>query len=142
MLAGPRIDSDGGRKAVAMAEAAKIHRNGGLRVLVVEDEVMISTLVEDMVTELGHSVAAHAASVEEAADLAEGGDFDVALLDVNLQGRTVESVAATLARRGKPFVFTTGYGERVIPPEFKDRPMLPKPYQIEQLGEILSRVAK
>ena len=127
-----------------MAEAAKTraHRNGGLRVLVVEDEVMISTLVEDMVTELGHSVAAHAASVEEAAGLAEGGDFDVALLDVNLQGQTVESVAATLARRGKPFVFTTGYGERVIPPEFKDRPLLPKPYQIEQLGEILSSVVK
>jgi len=123
-----------------MAEAAKIHRNGGLRVLVVEDEVMISTLVEDMVTELGHSVAAHAASVEEAAGLAEGAEFDVALLDVNLQGQTVESVAATLARRGKPFVFTTGYGERVIPPEFKDRPLLPKPYQIEQLGEILSRI--
>jgi hypothetical protein len=50
-------------------------------------------------------------------------------------------VAKTLARRGKPFVFTTGYGERVIPPEFKDRPLLPKPYHIEQLGEILSRVA-
>jgi CheY-like chemotaxis protein len=124
-----------------MAETAKApERNGGLRVLVVEDEVMISTLVEDMVTELGHSVAGHAASVEEAAGLVEGTDFDVALLDVNLQGQTVESVAATLARRGKPFVFTTGYGERVIPPEFKDRPMLPKPYHIEQLGEILTRI--
>ena len=80
--------------------------------------------------------------LDQAAGLAEGGDFDVAILDMNLQGQTVESVAATLARRGKPFVFTTGYGERVIPPEFKDRPLLPKPYQIEQLGEILSRVTK
>jgi CheY-like chemotaxis protein len=134
----------GGLGARGMADAAKkaARPNGGLRVLVVEDEVMISTLVEDMVTELGHSIAGLAASLEEAAGLAEGGDFDVALLDVNLQGQTVESVAATLARRGKPFVFTTGYGERVIPPEFKDRPLLPKPYQIEQLGEILSRVAK
>ena len=125
-----------------MAEGAKLQRDGGLRILVVEDEAMIMTLVEDMVTELGHRVAGLAASVEEAAGLAEAGDFDVALLDVNLQGQTVESVAATLARRGKPFVFTTGYGERVIPPEFKDRPMLPKPYQIEQLGEILSRVMR
>ena len=127
-----------------MAKAAKLasRRDGGLRVLVVEDEVMISALVEDMVTELGHSVAALAASVEEAAGLAEGAEFDVALLDVNLRGQTVEGVAKTLARRGKPFVFTTGYGERVIPPEFKDRPLLPKPYQIEQLGEILSRVTR
>jgi CheY-like chemotaxis protein len=125
-----------------MAEGPKLQRDGGLRVLVVEDEAMIMTLVEDMVAELGHRVAGLAASVEEAAGLAEDGEFDVALLDVNLQGQTVESVAATLARRGKPFVFTTGYGERVIPPEFKDRPMLPKPYQIEQLGEILSRVMR
>ena len=125
-----------------MAEGAKLPRDGGLRVLVVEDEAMIMTLVEDMVTELGHRVAGLAASVEEAAGLAEGGDFDVALLDVNLQGQTVESVAATLARRGKPFVFTTGYGERVIPPEFKDRPLLPKPYQIEQLAEILASVTR
>ena len=125
-----------------MADGPKLQRNGGLRILVVEDEAMIMTLVEDMVTELGHRVAGLAASVEEAAGLAEGAEFDVALLDVNLQGQTVESVAATLARRGKPFVFTTGYGERVIPPEFKDRPMLPKPYQIEQLGEILSRVMR
>ena len=124
-----------------MAEGAKLQGEGGLRVLVVEDEAMIMTLVEDMVTELGHRVAGLAASVEEAAGLAEGGEFDVALLDVNLQGQTVESVAATLARRGKPFVFTTGYGERVIPPEFKDRPFLPKPYHIDQLGEILSRLA-
>src|SRR5262249_51029054 len=131
----------GGLGARGMTEGAQVKRNRGLRVLVVEDEAMIMTLVEDMVAELGHSVAGLAASVEEAAGLAEGAECDVALLDVNLQGQTVESVAATLARRGKPFVFTTGYGERVIPPEFKDRPMLPKPYQIEQLGEILSRVA-
>ena len=125
-----------------MAQAANIaaHRIG-LRVLVVEDEVMISTLVEDMLAELGHRMVALAASVEQAVGLADQADFDVALLDVNLQGENVETIAAALARRGKPFVFTTGYGERVIPPEFKDRPMLPKPYQLEQLGEILSRVA-
>jgi CheY-like chemotaxis protein len=113
---------------------------GGLRLLVVEDEVMISTLVEDMLAELGHSIVGLAASVEEAAGLAAGAEFDVALLDVNLQGQTVESVAATLARRGKPFVFTTGYGERALPPEFKDRPLLPKPYHIDQLSEILAQV--
>jgi CheY-like chemotaxis protein len=113
---------------------------GGLRLLVVEDEVMISALVEDMLAELGHSIVGLAASVEEAAGLAAGAEFDVALLDVNLQGETVESVAATLARRGKPFVFTTGYGERAIPAAFKDRPLLPKPYHIDQLGEILAQV--
>jgi CheY-like chemotaxis protein len=125
---------------MAQALSKPVTRAGGLRLLVVEDEVMISTLIEDMLAELGHRVVGLAASVEEAAGLAAGAEFDVALLDVNLQGQTVESIAATLARRGKPFVFTTGYGERAIPPAFKDRPLLPKPYQIDQLGAMLDRI--
>jgi DNA-binding NtrC family response regulator len=126
----------------AMAQALKKPApRGGLRLLVVEDEVMIASLVEDMLAELGHQVVALATSVEEAAGLADRDDFDVALLDLNLQGQTVDAIAATLARRGKPFVFTTGYGDRAIPPAFKDRPMLAKPYQLDQLGEMLARVA-
>jgi DNA-binding NtrC family response regulator len=113
---------------------------GGLRLLVVEDDVMIATLLEDMLTELGHRVVGPAASVEEASRLVDEAEFDAALLDVNLQGGTVETIAAALARRGKPFAFTTGYSERAIPAEFKDRPVLPKPYKIDQLGEILARV--
>ena len=113
----------------------------GLRLLVVEDEVMIASMIEEMATELGHRIVGLAASVEEAARLADETEFDAALLDVNLQGRSVEAIADTLARRGKPFVFTTGYGERGIPPRFKDRPMLPKPYKIEELGEVLARIA-
>ena len=45
--------------------------------------------------------------------------------------------AEALARRGKPFIFTTGYGQRGIPQAYKDRPLLPKPYQMEQLGQAL-----
>ncbi|HYS49941.1 MAG TPA: response regulator [Xanthobacteraceae bacterium] len=114
----------------------------GLRVLVVEDEVMISMLVEDMLTELGHHVVAQATSLAEAASLAAQADFDAALLDVNLNGERVDAIAETLAKRGKPFAFTTGYGERGIPLDFKDRPLLPKPYQMDQLNEILTRVMR
>jgi CheY-like chemotaxis protein len=129
-------------EAQAMAQALKKPALcSGLRLLVVEDEIMISSLVEDMLAELGHRVVGMATSVEEAASLADRDDFDVALLDLNLQGETVEAIAATLVRRGKPFVFTTGYGDRAIPPAFKDRPMLAKPYQLDQLGEMLARVA-
>jgi CheY-like chemotaxis protein len=113
---------------------------GGLRLLVVEDDVMISTLLEDMLTELGHRVVGPAASVEEASRLVAQAEFDAALLDVNLNGDTVETICEALARRGKPFAFTTGYGEPAIPAAFKDRPVLPKPYKIDQLGDILARV--
>jgi CheY-like chemotaxis protein len=111
----------------------------GLRILVVEDELMISMLVEDMLAELGHKVAGIAASVEEATRLANQGDFDGALLDVNLNGKTIDAVAETLMRRDIPFVFTTGYGQQGIPDAYRDWPALQKPYQTQQLGQALAR---
>jgi CheY-like chemotaxis protein len=111
----------------------------GLRILVVEDELMISMLVEDMLAELGHKVAGTAASIEEATRLANQGDFDGALLDVNLNGKTIDAVAETLMRRDIPFVFTTGYGQQGIPDAYRDWPALQKPYQTQQLGQALAR---
>jgi len=114
----------------------------GLRILVVEDDLMISMLVEDMIAELGHQVAAVATSIEEACRLAKDANFDGALLDVNLNGKKVDPVAETLVGRNIPFVFTTGYGRQGIPDAFRDLPTLQKPYQIEQLGEALANAMK
>jgi CheY-like chemotaxis protein len=114
----------------------------GLRILVVEDELMISMLVEDMLAELGYQVAGVAASVEEASRLAREAEFDGALLDVNLNGKKVDAVAETLAVRNIPFIFTTGYGQQGVPDSFRDRPTLQKPYQTEQLGDALARAVQ
>jgi CheY-like chemotaxis protein len=116
--------------------------SAALRILVVEDELMISMLVEDMLTELGHQVAGVAASLEEATRLAREAEFDGALLDVNLNGKKVDAVAEALVVRNIPFVFTTGYGQQGVPDAFRDRPTLQKPYQIEQLGAALTRAIK
>ena len=86
------------------------------RVLVVEDEILIGMLLEDMLGELGYAIAATASRVDEAAALARDGEFDAAILDVNLNGQDVYPVADILAARGIPFVFATGYGERGLPP--------------------------
>jgi CheY-like chemotaxis protein len=110
----------------------------GLRVLVVEDETVIAMLVEDMLAELGHHVVAVAGTLEQAARLADEAEFDGALLDVNLHGLKVDPVADTLARRGIPFIFTTGYGERGVPESYRDRPALQKPYRTEDLGRALA----
>ena len=65
--------------------------------------------------------------------------FDVAILDVNLNGETTGPVAEALAARGMPFVFATGYGEHGLPDQFRDRPLLKKPFQIESLKRMLRR---
>jgi CheY-like chemotaxis protein len=77
-------------------------------------------------------------TITEASKLAEGGDFDLAILDVNLDGETIYPVADILAKRGLPFVFVTGYGERSLIEPYRDRPALQKPFQVEQLKKTLS----
>lgn len=107
------------------------------RVLVVEDEYLIRMLLEDMLADLGYDVAAAVGTIAEASDLAAKGDFNVAVLDVNLDGKEIYPVAAILAKRGLPFVFVTGYGERSLSEPYRDRPALQKPFQVEQLKTML-----
>src|ERR1700754_2651288 len=111
--------------------------SGVRRVLVVEDDVMIRMLIEDMLGDLGFTVAAEAAKVHEALAAVSSTEIDVAILDVNLSGETTGPVAEALAARGTPFVFATGYGEHGLPDQFRDRPLLKKPFQTESLKRML-----
>jgi CheY-like chemotaxis protein len=112
------------------------------RVFVVEDEVMIRMLLEDMLSDLGYGIAASAGELEEAVTLARNSDFDVAILDVNLNGNAVYPVADVLAERGVPFMFSTGYGERGLSEAYRDRPTLQKPFQLELLDQTLATLAR
>ena len=108
------------------------------RVLVVEDEYLIRMLLEDMLTDLGYGVAAAVGTVAEASQVAASGEFNAAILDVNLDGQEIYPVADILAKRGLPFVFVTGYGERSLPEPYRGRPALQKPFQAEQLKTTLA----
>ena len=108
------------------------------RLLVVEDEYLIRMLLEDMLAELGYDVAAAVGTMAEASELAAHGDFNAAILDVNLDGEKIYPVADILAARGLPYVFVTGYGERSLPEPYRNRPALQKPFQAEQLKAALA----
>jgi DNA-binding response OmpR family regulator len=108
------------------------------RVLVVEDEYLIRMLLEDMLADLGYAVAGAVGTVAEGSDLATKGEFSAAILDVNLDGEEIFPVADILAERGLPFIFVTGYGERILPDRYRDRPTLQKPFQANQLDAMLS----
>jgi CheY-like chemotaxis protein len=110
------------------------------RLLVVEDEYLIRMLLEDMLADLGYDVAAAVGTIAEASELAAHGDFNAAILDVNLDGEEVYPVAEILAKRGLPFVFVTGYGERSLNELYRDHPALQKPFQAEQLKIMLAEI--
>ena len=90
----------------------------GLRVLVIEDEGMVAFFIEDMLTEMGHEVGAVASRMQEALDLARTGTFDLAIVDVNLDGQPSYPIAEVLRERGIPFVFATGYGAKGLDAQF------------------------
>jgi CheY-like chemotaxis protein len=116
-------------------------QTAGRRVLVVEDEMMIRMLLDGMLTDLGHSVAGEAGAIDDAMTLAKEAEFDVAILDVNLNGQSITPVVEILVRRGLPFVFATGYGARGIPEPYRDSPTLQKPFQLEALAQALEAAA-
>ena len=127
-----------------MAPATEQASPGGTsrRVFVVEDEIMIRMLLEDMLADLGYGVAASAGGLNEAMILAKESEFDLAILDVNLNGDPVYPVADLLMQRGVPFAFSTGYGERGLPEPYRGRPTLQKPFQLENLESILTSIAR
>ena len=81
----------------------------------VEDEVMIRMMVADMLEELGYSVAAEAGEISEAIRLAQSIEFDLAILDVNVNGKVISPVAELIDARNRPFIFATGYGSSGLP---------------------------
>jgi CheY-like chemotaxis protein len=113
----------------------------GKRVLVVEDEIMIRMLLEGMLADLGHSVAAEAGDLGQAMELAKQGEFDLAVLDVNLNGNSVTPVVEILVERGVPFIFASGYGQRGLPAAYRAAPILQKPFQVDALEQAILAVA-
>jgi CheY-like chemotaxis protein len=113
----------------------------GKRVLVVEDELMIRMLLQDMLADLGHTLAGEAGRIEDALALAKEGEFDVAILDVNLNGQPISPVVDVLVARGLPFVFATGYGQRGVPEPYRQTPTLQKPFQADALARAIEAAA-
>ncbi len=120
---------------------AAVKSPAGKRVLVVEDELMIRLLLQDMLVDLGHTLASEAGRIEEALALAQEGAFDVAILDVNLNGQPISPVVETLIDRGLPFVFATGYGQRGVPEPYRNTPTLQKPFQADALAQAIEAAA-
>ena len=102
-------------------------------ILIVEDEPLISMMLEDFLLSLGHQVSAICETVAEAMTATESMSFDVAILDVNLKGESVWPVATRLRERSIPFVLASGGHVDPPPPEFAAVPMIDKPYTIDRV---------
>ncbi len=111
-----------------------------LKVLVVEDEMMIAMMIEDILAELGHEVAGVAMRLPQALELAKGVDADVAILDINLDGRKSFPAAQVLRDRGIKIIFASGYGSPGLEAPFTEDVIIKKPFETSDIRTAIQRV--
>jgi CheY-like chemotaxis protein len=110
------------------------------KALIVDDEALVALSLEEMLREAGFEIAGSVGSLEKALATLEACPCDVAVLDVNLRGRSTEPVAAALRRRGTPFVVVSGYGRAQLSGQFGDAPLLSKPFQSDDLIRAIRQI--
>ncbi len=109
------------------------------RILVVEDEMSIALMIEDMLTDLGYEVAGLALRLPQAMESARLERIDLAILDINLDGRASYPVAELLEKRGVPVIFASGYGSAGLDPAYSDHITLTKPFMQADLRQAIDK---
>jgi PAS domain S-box-containing protein len=86
----------------------------GVRILIVEDEIIIARELEARLEGMGHGVAGIAASGQEALALAEETRPDLVLMDIVLKGDIdgIEAAAEIRRRFHLPVIFISAYADR------------------------------
>lgn len=123
---------------VAADETVRPGAIAGLKVLIVEDSLLLALELEAGLEDAGVEVVGCAAELGEALSMLDQA-FDVAVLDADLNGQSVAPVAEILRREGRPFVFATGYADKAAPMGF-DAPIVRKPYNVHQIARAIADV--
>ncbi len=108
------------------------------RILVIEDEAMISMLLEDMVLDCGAEIVGPVGKFDDALALAHDAEFEVVILDLNLSGTLSYPIAEVILKRGIPVIFATGYGTHGLLDTFQDCPTLQKPFTYVDFAEAVA----
>jgi CheY-like chemotaxis protein len=109
------------------------------RILIVDDEPLISAMTEEWLSELGHSVVGPAHNLAMALELAKM-DLDAAIVDVALGKDKSYPLADALSARGVPFALATGYGPDGIEPKYRTRSTLGKPYEFATFRRVVEEL--
>jgi two-component sensor histidine kinase len=130
--------SEAGPRAEVAETIGDVNKVKNRRILVLEDEPLIAMMTSQLIRDMDGVVLgpfANSRSAEEAL----ASDVDVALLDVNIAGEFVYSLADRLTTRGIPIIFVTGYHASAIEGRFAHAPVLTKPFERQDLASALAR---
>jgi DNA-binding NtrC family response regulator len=102
----------------------------GVTAIIVEDNMLVADSTRILLEALGATVAGMAGTVERGIALVDDREFDVAILDIDLRGRSVVPVVRAVEAAGKPFIFISGYGDAdILPDEYRSSTRLNKPIE-------------
>lgn len=107
-------------------------------ILVVEDEPLTALELTETMESMGAIVVGPAWTISRATALAHEESIDGAVLDINVSGRTSYDLAAELRDQDVPVLFVTACSGEHIPRQFRDVPVVHKPYGIGQLQRALA----
>ena len=134
----PRNQPTTPRRTAAPATGRRTRRSlADKRLLVVEDELLVSMLVKSMLDDLGADVVGPCGRLADGVAAAKAERFDGAILDLNLAGEPADPLADLLLARGVPFVFITGYQRDSLDRRFANVPVLQKPIDATALERVL-----
>jgi CheY-like chemotaxis protein len=111
----------------------------GHRIMIVEDEALVAISMSDLMTEFGFAVVGPFGKLKDATTALKKGGVDAAILDINLGGELVYSLADSLAAKNVPFVFVTGYGTESIDRRFANIRVMQKPVDRQMLEHVFLR---
>ena len=114
----------------ARAEIAAEMRS---RILIIEDEPVISMHLESIVEDMGHEVAGTAATRDEAVDRARRGGIDLVLADIRLADESsgIDAVKDIREMEDLPVIFITAYPERLLTGERPEPTyLITKPFEV------------
>ena len=113
----------------------------GIRVLIVEDEYYVADDIRRALSAAGATVIGPIGNLSSAQAAVEAGGFDWAIMDLNLGGESAVDLIDQLVVAGRPFVIGTGYSESSVPQRLHQYPRLRKPFDPQQLIDILKGLA-
>jgi CheY-like chemotaxis protein len=110
----------------------------GRRLLLVEDEPIVGIYMQTVLDEMGFVVVEVCRTLQDGLAAARQGNFDGAILDMNLGGVSVYPLADLLVSQGVPFLFATGYSGQAVDKRFAGIPIVEKPVEVDELSKVVS----
>ena len=115
-----------------MNEPNSLH---GVTAIIIEDNILLADSMRLALESWDCTIAGMAGTIARAKELIDLVDFDVAILDIDLRGKSVMPVVEAVRAHDKPFLFVSGYGdESVLPAHLRSVKRLNKPVDPQRLA--------